>query len=270
MTIEVLIPVRNATDVFGKTVDSLVVQTDKSFSVLISDNFSTSGQEHIERALVLLQRAGIPARKVQPPAALDRVEHWNWVHHESKADWLKPLFVGDWLDPDYVARLRGVIAEYPGCRYVFSNGYCHLSDGSIVTGSNPWAGRYNTPAEMQAVVLRYGMQFGPPSAAAYDRRAFITLGGYATSLPITADSLFYCTMAATFGAAGIQEKLCHMNIHAARFSISLPGKKRDTFREAVTYYAMLGYYGWSEGGCFPVGGYLRLLARETLHYLKGI
>src|SRR5690348_1069158 len=99
MTIEVLIPVRNPTEVFAKTIDSLAAQTDKKFSVLISDNFSTRGTEHIEASLQTLSAAGISARKIQPPSELGRVEHWNWLHHQSQADWLKPLFAGDWLEP---------------------------------------------------------------------------------------------------------------------------------------------------------------------------
>src|SRR2546421_4203992 len=103
---EILIPVRNPTEVLGKTVESLASQTDKGFSVLISDNFSTSGQEHLERALAALAQAGLSARRIQPPAELGRVEHWNWLHYQSGAQWLKPLFTGDWLERDYVAAVR--------------------------------------------------------------------------------------------------------------------------------------------------------------------
>src|SRR5436190_22050204 len=113
MTIEVLVPLRNPTDVFAKTIDSLAVQTDKNFSVLISDNFSTSGVAHIEDALAALAKAGVAARRIRPPVELDRVEHWNWVHHESGADWAKPLFAGDWLEPVYFARLRETIDAHP-------------------------------------------------------------------------------------------------------------------------------------------------------------
>ena len=267
MNLEILIPVRNPTAVFDKTVESLTVQTDKNFSVLISDNFSTKGQEHIAAALEKLSAAGIAARKVQPPVELERVEHWNWAHYQSPADWLKPLFVGDWLEPVYVSRVREIAAANPACRYIYSNGYTHIAGQEPTTGQNPWAGRFNSPEVMQDVVLRHGMQFGPPSAAAYERTAFLALGGYPTGLPISADSLLYCTLAARFGAAGIQEKLCHFNIHAARFSTALPGKRRDTYREAMTFYFMLGYHAWTERDCFPVLGFLRLLARETKNQL---
>lgn len=266
MTLEVLIPVRNPTEVFAKTIDSLAAQTDKNFAVLISDNFSTSGAEHLEAALKKLSAAGIAARKIGPPLELERVEHWNWLHYQATADWLKPLFAGDWLEPAYVARWRETVAAEPACRYVFTNGFIHFPGEEPRTFPNYWTGRFNAPVVMQEVVLRTGMQFGPPSTAAYERTAFIGLGGYASTLPIVADSLLFCSLAARCGVAGIRETLFHMNIHAARFSTSLPGKQRDTFRETMTYLYLLGYHAWTERDRFPVIGFLRQLARETRNY----
>jgi hypothetical protein len=267
MTIEVLIPIHNPTEVFSKTIDSLAAQMDKNFSVLISDNFSTKGAEHIESAIQKLSAAGIPARKIQPPSELGRVEHWNWLHYQSQADWLKPLFAGDWLESIYVTRLRETISANPSCRYVFSNGYTHRPGEEPSTGENPWTGRFHTAKEMQDVVLRYGMQFGPPSAAAYDRTAFLALGGYPETLPIVADSFLFCTFAARFGTAGMAERLVHFNIHTARFSTTLPSRQRDSFREMMIYFFLLVYHAWTEDEHIPRTGFLRMLARETKNYM---
>jgi hypothetical protein len=266
MTIEVLIPVRNPTEVFAKTFDSLAAQTDRNFSVLISDNFSTKGSEQIESALKKLSEAGIAARKVRPPSELGRVEHWNWLHQQSGADWLKPLFAGDWLEPAYISRVREIADATPACRYIYSNGYTHRPGEPDFTSHNRWAGRFNTAKEMQDVVLRHGMQFGPPSAAAYERQAFLSAGGYDPKLPITADSYLFCKLAARFGAAGVQEKLVHFNIHAARYSTGLPEKRRETFRETISYFFALARDVRADGGRIPVFGFLRLLARETRNY----
>jgi glycosyltransferase involved in cell wall biosynthesis len=266
MTLEILIPIRNPTDVFSKTADSLAAQTDKNFSVLISDNFSTTGREHIEQALKKLSEAGIFARKIQPPIELGRVEHWNWLHQQSNADWLKPLFGGDWLEPAYISRVREIAATTPACRYIYSNGYTHRPGLPDLTAHNQWAGRFSTAKEMQDVVLRNGMQFGPPSAAAYERQAFLSAGGYDPKLPIAADSYLFCKLAARFGAAGIQEKFVHFNIHAARFSTGLPEKRWETFRETMTYFFKLARDVRADGGRIPIFGFLRLLARETRNY----
>ena len=269
MNLEILIPVRNPTEVFDKTVESLTLQTDKNFSVLISDNFSTKGQGHIVTALEQLSAAGIVARKIQPPVELGRVEHWNWLHDQSMADWLKPLFAGDWLEPAYISRVREIASATPACRYIYSNGYTHRANQEPTTGLNPWAGRFNSPEVMQDVVLRHGMQFGPPSAAAYERQAFFSAGGYDPKLPIAADSYLFCKLAAQFGAAGIQDKFVHFIIHAARFSNDLPGKRREAFLENMTYYLKLIRDVRQVGGRIPVFGFLRLLARATRDYFCG-
>jgi hypothetical protein len=261
MTFEILIPVRNAADVFRQTVESLAAQTDRDFTVLISDNFSKSGQEHIEQALSLLADAGISARRIQPPVELGRVEHWNWVHYQSQADWLKPLFAGDWLEPDYIGVLHQVAGSDPRCAYVYT-GYQYHCGTETTTNISKWSGRFFTPQEMQEVVLRYAMQFGPPSAAAYSRTAFLALGGYSAELPITADSFLFCTLAARFGAFGVAKALCHFNIHPNRFSTTLPEQRLYTHRETLTYILTLAYHAWTEKDAFPVTGFLRLLARE--------
>lgn len=268
MNIEVLIPVRNPTEVFATSIDSLTAQTDKGFSVLISDNFSTKGGEHIEAALKKLSAAGIAARKIQPPSELGRVEHWNWLHGQSQADWLKPLFAGDWLDTSYMARLRETISANPACRYVFSEGYIHLPGQEPATGTNRLAGRFCTAREMQDFVLRFGMYFGPPSAAAYARQAFTEAGGYDATLPICADSYLFCKMAALFGAFGMSGPLFHFQIHGARFSHDLRANRWGPFRESITYYFKLLRDVRAMGGKVPVIGFSRLLARACRDYLK--
>jgi hypothetical protein len=266
-TLEIILPVRNPTAVLGQTVRSLAAQTDRRFSVLLSDNHSTQGLELLDAAGVELQAAGITVRRVRPPFELGRVEHWNWAHHESAADWLKPLFMGDWLEPGYVGELRAGLLGHPEARYVFASFVYHHGESPAVTLINPWAGRFVPAAKMEQIVLAKGMQFGPPSAAAYERTVFITLGGYPTTLPICSDSLLFCAMASRFGALGLAEPLVHFNIHGARFSTKLPQLRRNTLRENFTYYFMLAYRAWSERVVFSRTAFARLLARELRAHL---
>ncbi|HXD00694.1 MAG TPA: glycosyltransferase family A protein [Verrucomicrobiae bacterium] len=265
-TLEIILPVRNPTAVLAQTVRSLAAQTDRRFSVLLSDNHSTQGLELLEAAISELQAAGIETRRVRPPYELGRVEHWNWAHFESAAEWLKPVFMGDWLEPNYVAELRAALLGHPEARYVFASFVYHHGDSAPMTVLNPWAGPFHPAKKMEQIVLDKGMQFGPPSAAAYERNAFITIGGYPTTLPICADSLMFCTMASRFGALGLAEPLCHFNIHGARFSTKLPQQRRNTLRESITYYFMLAYRAWSERTAFSRIAFARLVAREYRAY----
>jgi hypothetical protein len=265
-SLEIILPLRNPTAVFRQTVESLAGQTDRNFSVLVSDNYSSQGIEFINEAVERLRAVNIAVRQVRPPFELGRVEHWNWAHFESEGEWLKPLFAGDWLDRDYISQIRSVSAANAGCRYIFCNYMLHRGDHPAVTSSSPWAGRFHGPSEMQSCVLSHGMQFGPPSAAAFERTAFVCVGGYPTPLPICSDSLMFCTLAARFGVLGLAEPLCHFNIHDARFSTNLPQRRKDTLREALTYYALLAYRAWAEGVSYSRVAYARLLAREIRSY----
>ena len=268
-TLEIILPLRNPPAVIEQTVKSLVTQTDRRFSVLLSDNFSTQGGELITAVAGQFEAAGIAARRVRPPFELGRVEHWNWAHYEAKSDWLKPVFAGDWLEPDYVARLRVAAFANPGCRYIYSSYTLHRVDEPPQTVTAAWAGQFYPAAEMERVVLRYGMQFGPPSAAAYERTAFAAVGGYPVTLPICSDSLMFCELASRFGAYGFAEPLCHFNIHGARFSTALPKRQMDTYRETLIYHLMLGYGAWANRMRFSKLGYARMLAREMRAFLKG-
>jgi glycosyltransferase involved in cell wall biosynthesis len=267
-TLEIILPLRNPTDVLEQTVKSLIGQTDRRFSVLISDNHSTQGAERLLEAAAQFERAGIVTSRIRPPIALGRVEHWNWAHHQATGEWLKPIFAGDWLEPEYVARLRASAESTPGCSYIFCAYVMHRINESPTHVVSAYAGRFYAASEMQREVLRNGMQFGPPSAAAFERAAFVKVGGYPTPLPICSDSLMFCALASTFGVLGLAEPLCHFNIHGARFSTSLPQKRKDTFRESLTYYFMLAYRAWADHVPYSKGKFMRLLWRETRDYLR--
>jgi hypothetical protein len=265
--IEIIIPLRNPSAVFERTISSLTAQTDCRFSVLFSDNHSTQGLALVTEAIAELEVAGIPVRRICPPYELGRVEHWNWSHHETKSEWLKPLFVGDWLEPSYVAELRAALIGYPNCKYVYSAYVLHRDDQAPVTMQNPWLGRFLNAEKMRRIVLCEGGKFGPPSVAAYERTVFVALGGFPTSLPICSDNLLFCTMASRFGAFGIADPLCHFNIHGARFSTTLGTKKAQTLREVLTYHCLLAYSAWSSRAIFSLPGFLMLLFREMRAYM---
>lgn len=260
MDIEILIPLRNITEVIQKTIHSLIAQTFRDFRVLISDNFSTTGQEWIDWAVRELEGNGVSVRRIKPPVELGRVEHWNWIHYESHATWLKPLFGGDSLEPDYIASVCAAVSKVPECAYVSCGYRYHHGDVSTDVQCS-FTSRFIPASEMQDRVLRYGMQFGPPSAAFYKRDIFLKSGGYDPALPICADSLLFCKMAARNGVYKLQRVGVHFLIHGARFSSSLHEKKQATFRETLYYFADLGLTGWHERWQFPVIGYIRMFLR---------
>src|SRR6516164_7731796 len=116
--LEIVMPVRNPGAKLLETGASLAAQTERGFGVLLSDNFSTNGQEIIAQFCEAMRAAEIPVRRVQPDYELGRVQHWNWAHGQGEAEWLKPLFVGDLLKPNLVASHRRRIESKPGAQII--------------------------------------------------------------------------------------------------------------------------------------------------------
>jgi hypothetical protein len=260
MTLEIIIPLRNPTEALDKSIESLLVQTDRNFSVLLSDNHSTKGREHIDRALDRLDRSGVVVRKIEPPMELERVEHWNWAHFQSQATWLKPLYSGDWLEPDYIATVLREMAANPLCSYLYCNAMRYTTPATPVKLSRTtppslpreateiraaFTGRYFSGAEMRKQLFRLNHPFGPPSVAIYKREVFLALGGYRTTLPAFADSLFFQTMALRFGGLGIARPLSNF-LHHTPLSASRPGKQAVVFWEKTIVLVALIYYAFTE------------------------
>src|SRR5258707_10190306 len=116
--LEIIIPLHNPGAELARTATSLALQTGRGFEVLLCDNFSTTGLDHLVEAQKQLAAAGIPVRFVKPPFELRRIEHWNWAHAESRAEWLKPLPPGAALKPAYVRQLKQRVSQQPKAQLV--------------------------------------------------------------------------------------------------------------------------------------------------------
>ncbi len=274
--IEIVIPARNPGEVFTATIDSLLAQTDRQFSVLLSDNYSTQGLERIEEAAQRLSQAGIPVRTIRPPWELGRVQHWNWVHHQSAADWLKPLFVGDWLEPDCLASCRAVIAADPELRFIFWYFRYHRGEESYVCDCGQLAGRLD-PKPLGRKAIFKGNFVGGPINVLYRRDAFEALGGYYTSLPLMADFDLYTRLAIQVPSHAIPRILGHFQLHENRFARKGSGLQRESMNaEWVLEAATIAYSSFTMGNPIPLRvllpRMLRLLAawlREWLFHTGG-
>jgi len=260
----ILIPLRNPTDVLIRTIDSILQQDRDGFSILLSDNHSISGQAFIEDSWQKLTRAGLDARLVRPPMELRRVEHWNWLHFQTQAAWLKPLFAGDWLAPDYIATVRQEIERNPQCSYIYGRFIHHSGTEKSAREVDAWKTRYYPPAEMRQKVLRFGMQFGPPCMAAYRREAFLAMGGYRITLPIWADSLLFCTLAARFG--GVEITRSTSNSYPQE-SIGQQRRQAGAFYEMIIFLVALIYHAFTENAPLSRWGILR---RAVLEISRGL
>jgi len=216
-SLEIIIPVRNPGSKLLETGASLAAQTDRHFSILLSDNHSATGQDIMEQFRREMSLAGLPIRVVKPPYELGRVQHWNWAHAESNADWLKPLFVGDLLLPDYVTHLRERVQNRPEAQVVRCEFKVHEFEKIRVT-SAPFQKESLSPAEFLSYYPSLGNWIGGPINMVYRRAAWQMAGGYSTQLPACADLRLNAALALRHGLEIIYKPLAVFQLHPQRFS----------------------------------------------------
>lgn len=229
--LEVIMPVRNPSGILLESIDSLVAQTRKNFAVLISDNHSTSGLEVIDEARRKLEAAAIPIRIVRPPWELSRVDHWNWAHSEAKADWLKPLFVGDLLFPAYIEKVFERVTERPEARFIRCEFETRRQDMPAIVSRAPVSDASLTPAEFLRCYPHLGNWIGGPVNVAYHALAWQISGGYMPQLPACADLQLYVTMILRHGLELISVPLAAFQLHPQRFSHRIGTRRVSGFFE---------------------------------------
>jgi hypothetical protein len=229
--LEVVIPVRAPTDVLLKTARSLAAQTERSFSVLLSDNGSGEESSVVRETVQILETSGLATRVIRPPEELGRVEHWNWSHRQAAADWVKPLFVGDWLEPEYAAIVGRAIENNAGAEIVNCNFRSHHPDGT--TTQTSYTGGLHSREEVLAQACRVGNDFGGPINICFRKLAFEMVGGYPPALPVSADFWLILMLALRKGLVTCPEVLANFNFHPTRFTTNFPYHRINGDRELV-------------------------------------
>lgn len=218
-------PVRNPGTKLLETGAALTAQTERGFGVVLSDNYSTSGQEVFAQFCEAMKAAEIRVRRVKPPFELGRVQHWNWAHGQGEAEWLKPLFVGDLLKPDYVKCHRQRIEARPQAELVRCEFETNLA-GKIQSAALPPFKQDNlSPAEFLDYYPSLGNWLGGPINFMYRRAAWQASGGYPTQLPACADLKLTTMLAIRHGLEVIHESLAVFQLHEQRFSSGIRGRR---------------------------------------------
>lgn len=270
--LDVIVPVRNPGEPIKGTIESLIAQTDRQFGVLLSDNYSASGVNRIEEARAQMEAVGIQVRYLRPPEELGRVEHWNWAHFASEADWLKPLFVGDTLEPEYVARLRERVTDQPAARLVRCGHMVVTPTGSIPPAQPPLLVERFSPREMLSHFPQHGNWLGGPINFAYERTAFRGAGGFSTQLPAAADLHLFVTLALRYGIEFLHEPLATFFLHEERFSHGIRNRRVNVALETwfilrqARAFCLENELPWQDGGV--ASGTWKQVTLEYWHPLK--
>jgi hypothetical protein len=197
------------------------------------------------------------------------VQHWNWLHHQSDADWLKPLFVGDWLERDCLATCRAVIAADPQLAFIFWYYRFHRGQKeTFVCDCGGLSGRLD-PAPLARKAIFEGNFVGAPLNVLYRRAAFEALGGHHTSLPLMADFDLYTRLAVQVPAYVIPRVLGHFVLHENRFAKSGSGTRRESMNaEWVLVAALTGYAAHLAGRDLPARDLVPRMTRLVWEWTK--
>lgn len=259
--LDIIIPVRNPGSKLSETTDSLLAQTERRFGVVLSDNFSSKGLDHLGEAEKRLRAGGIPVRRVKPVFELGRVQHWNWAHAQSSAEWLKPLFVGDLLFPQYVGRLRERVEARPASALVRCESELRAPEGTW-SGEVPFEERSLTPQQFLAWYPVFGNWIGGPFSIAYRRFAWQAAGGYAVQLPACADLNLYVTLALHHGLETIPERLAAFQLHEQRFSYGIKRRRINVCFETWLILRQARNYCHTAGLIWPERGVARGVIKQ--------
>jgi hypothetical protein len=226
-TLEILLPVSDPDAQLSQTASSLAAQTDRSFQVLLSDNHSQQGLDYIDDAAKQLTAAGITVRRLKAPGRLKRLEHWNWTHAQSRADWLKPLLAGDVLHPKYVEQLKRRLAEKPEAQLV----RCDVelrTDWGVDMVRPPFADSHIAATQVANYFPAQVDWICRASNMAYSRTAWLGAGGYCDQLPGLASLNLNVTLSLHHGLENIAEPLVRVE-SAERLPLNESAGERVNF-----------------------------------------
>ena len=258
--LEIIIPLRNPGAELASTVASLTSQTDRDFGVLLSDNFSTTGIDSVMAAQKQLVAAGIAIHCVKPPFELRRIEHWNWAHAQSRAEWLKPLPPGGVLKPSYVEQLKQRLSQQPKaqivrCDFEIESAGKDSRDNAPFPSAQPSLTPVEFlqyfPARMEWIAVCVNM--------AYRRTAWLAAGGYCPQLPGCASLNLNVTLALHHGLENLPETLATMALDrpfflndAAAARVNLPLELWLILRQARNY-CLAAKLPWAKKWLLPAG-----------------
>lgn len=214
---EVVCPVRNGGEPFVRTLHSVArLRCPRPVRLLISDNQSTDGNPW---RMHLDEIKNMPARVITTPEPLGRVEHWNWAFQQTGAEWVKPLFVGDTLEPEYFERFHAAASRHPAAGLIFcQNRVLHPDRPRVTTADFP-DGEIGPDAFVE-LTLRPTIFVGGLSGVMVRDSVLRKCLPFSARHPWTADARFYGDVARTSPLLGIKEVLCVLDQRIARLSAS--------------------------------------------------
>lgn len=187
--VSVCVPVYNAEKTIGATLESVVLQTESDWELVIQDNASTDGSLAIiddfasrhSRHNIRIIRKHVTA----PPH-----ENWQSCIREAQSSWIKLLFADDVLYPRCLEWQLACAEENPGVVLVSNRRDIIGMSGRVLMrarGHGRLLGRF-TRTQLVNEILRTGSNpLGEPEAVLFSRAASTASPGFTANNPYVVD-----------------------------------------------------------------------------------
>ncbi len=284
-TFSILLLCWNHAPYLEQCIASLAAQGDRDFELIFLDNRSSDGS--FERAEFLLAKHRLSATLLRNQENAGISANYNRLMAASTGQLLVMLSTDDWLEPDYVAAMKAMAAEYPEAGWYSCSGwrFFEQEEASVPIDERD----YVTDRPTGEVIL----DGGEPHfviGCVYRRAALDAVGGWDEDLPIEDRDLFL-RLSQRFAHRRTFERLVHYRRssmtasanaafmldgwekyyakHAAAFGPRLTARRAETYR---SYAALLTDQGDVRGALAAIGKALRLrplapLSWRTLAYV---
>ena len=140
-----VIPIFNQKEeYFRRCIESALAQAHPRLEIIVSDNHSTNGC-----TAFLAELADPRLRLIKPPCHLQLIQHFAYAGFQARGPLVSFLPSDDWLEPDWLDIMAGVMDRHPDAAFAF----CDLRKHEVESGQvsryrgDTFPSRYYTNAE---------------------------------------------------------------------------------------------------------------------------
>lgn len=116
-----VVPSRNHGAYIGRTIESLLKQTQPGSEIVVCEDHST------DDTIQVLETYGDRIRIVRPPEHRGMAHAWNWGVQQARGEWISIMGADDVALPDFVGRISAALKAHPGA--VLASGEVNQIDG---------------------------------------------------------------------------------------------------------------------------------------------
>lgn len=267
--VSVCIPVYNAEKTVRETLESVVLQTERDWELIIQDNASTDGSLAVIDEFVVChpeRDIRVIRKKITAPPE----ENWQACIREAKSKWIKLLFADDILYPQCLEWQLSCAEANPGIVLVSNRRDLISQTGRTLaraSGLGRLKGKF-TITQLVNEILRTGRNpLGEPEAVLFSRAASESVPGFTSDNPYVVD-LDYWVQILRLGEGFADLRVAGaFRINGSSISVRLLRRQSGLF---LAFLRQLQAHGLIRSGSLPIAraavlGFLHAMARGAVY-----